>query len=546
MKYFKWMFTILVALFLWGCVSGKPFAPVEYTPQEMTYSPTEGFRQSTPEEQGMDSAILQKMIIFYEKEQEKNKEVDIDSIHIIRNGYLVADLYFDPLYPQDYPHIIHSCTKSIMSALIGIAIDKGYIQGVDQQVVSFFPKKNQTSMDPRIDELTIKDLLTMETGMRSLDSFLFGYTGIFEIQKSDDWVQYFLNLPIDVEPGIRFDYSNLSSFMLSAIIMKSTGQDTLSFAYQNLFDPLGITDVTWENNPQGIGIGWARMWLKPHDMAKFGMLYLQKGKWGNVQLISESWIEDSLTANAFPKEYHDVLNAEGIKDNELSKNKWVGYNLFKPFTDGYGYQWWLDKSGEYTALGTGGQFIIVSPLNNLVVVITSQSQGLGSFFPSELYSKYIKNAVKSDSPLAENEEALNYLMLYQNPPEIELEHKQVQTYPDVTTEVSGILYKLNENNWDYDNFTFDFLSDSNSVILSYTTGDSGIISYSVGLDNLYHFTDTEKGRYAAKGHWIDESTFEISYQLIGYSVPGTWVITFLDNEIQIIERGVTGEYEYSG
>lgn len=162
---------------------------------------------------------------------------------------------------------------------------------------------------------------------------------------------------METDPGIRYEYSNMASFLLSAIITKSTGMDTLSFAREYLFDPLEIKDILWDKNPKGIYIGWARMWLKPHDMAKIGLLYLQKGKWEDRQIVPSWWVAESITAHSFPKQYRYVYDADDKKDFGTSTGLWISTSLTRPLSDGYGYQWWLDESGIYSAVGfTGGNW----------------------------------------------------------------------------------------------------------------------------------------------------------------------------------------------
>lgn len=148
-------------------IPSPKFEPLAYEPVTPDTWPTDGFQTSTPEEQGMDSEKLLEMLAYYEKQSAEDPEFDIDSITIVRDGYIVADLYFDPLYPEDTPHIIHSCTKSVMSALIGIAIEQGYIESVDVPVVEFFPDKHIQNMDPGMADVTLRDHLTMQTDIRS-------------------------------------------------------------------------------------------------------------------------------------------------------------------------------------------------------------------------------------------------------------------------------------------------------------------------------------------------------------------------------------------
>lgn len=290
------------ALTVWALIPSRKCTPIAYDPIEPDHWPLDGFRTSTPEEQGMDSETLLQIFDFYEAAHTKDPGVAIDSISIIRNGYLVADLYFNPLFPKETAHAIHSCTKSILSALIGIAIEQGHIESVDVPMVSFFEDKQEAIRDPKMTQIRLKDLLSMETGIRSRDSFLYGWEGLFAMQATDDWVAHILGLPVDAEPGERFDYSNLSSFLLSAIIHQATGMDTLTFARKNLFNPLGIDEVRWERSPQGIYIGFARMWMKPQDMAKIGLLYLQQGRWNGRQIIPAAWIHESVTPHAYPSE----------------------------------------------------------------------------------------------------------------------------------------------------------------------------------------------------------------------------------------------------
>mgnify|MGYP001084773715 CR=1 FL=1 len=552
-KFIKFLLTVLgvfalliIAVMAVAYIPSPKFEPIAYDPVALDYWPTNAFRTATPEEQGMDSERLLEMVATYQEQSAEDPAFDIDSITIIRNGYLVADLYFDPLFPKDTLHVLHSCTKSVISALIGIAIDQGHIESADMPMVTFFAENEIPEMDPGLREVTVRDLLTMQTGIRTQDSYLYDYRGLFAAQDTEDWVAYTLSLPMAEEPGTRFDYSNLSSFLLSAILQKSTGMDTLSYAQENLFEPLGIDDIRWDTSPQGIYIGWARMWLKPHDMAKFGLLYLQKGQWEGQQLIPASWVAESLTPQAFPKNYHDILDETGKKDHEKSAENWVSMKFLRPFTDGYGYQWWLEKDGTYTALGTGGQYIMVAPKENLVVVFTSQSSGMGVFKVADLFNDYIRKAIISDQPLSPNVEAQIKLSAAAEPPELHQNRQPLPELPPSAMEISGETYVLEDNNWHNDNFQLEFEPGAADAIFSYTTRDSDFISYKVGLDDVYRFTETDIGIFAAKGSWTSPETFEIAYQQIGYSTPGKWILHYTNQALDVTEIGVTGEYHYSG
>lgn len=528
-------------------IPSPKFEPVAYEPIAPEYWPTEGWRTSTPEAQGMDSEKLVEMAAFYEEQRAENDLVRIDSFTVIRNGYVVADLYFNPLYLRDSTHIIHSCTKSVMSALIGIAIKEGYLESVDVPVYDIFADKGYEVSDERMKDVTVKHLLAMHTGIRSEDARPYGYRGLFKVQHTDNWVEAFLSLPIDVEPGVRFDYSSLASFMLSAIIHETTGMDTLSFAREQLFGPLGIKDVQWEKSPRGINIGWARMWLKPDDMAKFGLLCLQKGRWGDKQIIPAEWVRESVTPHSYPKNYRDILDENGEKNQKASQENWIASKFLKPFQDGYGYQFWLDRSGTYAAMGTSGQYIIVVPEENLVVVVTSKLTGLDTFLPPKMVEKFVLPAIKTDGALAPNEAAQNELALLAGPPELSVKAAAVPEFPEIAMEISGVTYQMEINDWNYDNFQLVFDPDLDYAEFNYTAKLGEVINMQVGLDNVPRLAETNDHTYAGVGYWSAPDTFTLKYEVLGYSTQDQWNLIFTDDGITVEEvNEITGVKTYSG
>ena len=336
-------------------------------PEEPAYWPTDGWRSTTPEEQGMDSDKLADMFAFIQQEA-----VDIHSVTIVRNGTLVADGIIYP-FDGDSKHIVHSVTKSIISTLIGIALEQGAIDSVQQPVLSFFPGRTAANLDPNKEQMTLEHLLTMTSGFNCQDSYLYRWQGIEQMQQTDDWVQFMLDLPMSEAPGTRFEYCNGASFLLSAIIQETTGMSAADFAAEHLFGPLGIDDVAWPANPQGISIGWGELRLRPQDMAKIGHLYLNQGRWDGEQIVPAAWIEAS-TREHIPA----------------------------TLADGYGYQWWVDDAGYTMALGYAGQFIYVVPEQELVVAFTS-NLGEDEFYqPQTLLETFIIPAANSSTPLPAN------------------------------------------------------------------------------------------------------------------------------------------------
>ncbi len=322
--------------------------------------PTDGWQTSTPTEQNMDSAKLEAMINYIEEQQ-----FAIDSILVIRNGYIVEEKYLST--QNDTPHQIYSCTKSIISALIGIAIREGYIDSVDQKVVNFFPERNISNLDSRKQAMSLEHLLSMTTGLEwnELNIPYSSQNSVYQLRRSNNWVQFILDRPMVAEPGTTWTYNSGASHLLSAIIAQTTGNSTLAFAQKHLFEPLGISNVHWSTDPQGIFLGGSSIRLTTRDMAKFGYLYLNNGTWNGEKTVPAEWTNKSTRKFISLSEYTD-----------------------------YGYQWWIfPQLDVYSAIGYGGQWIVVIPKYDIVVVFTA-SMGEDDLPFYDLISDYIIPAVE--------------------------------------------------------------------------------------------------------------------------------------------------------
>jgi CubicO group peptidase (beta-lactamase class C family) len=237
---------LLVSLLMTSCAPATPQASIPVVP-EVDYWPTDGWQTSTPEQQGMDSEQLAQMFDTIQKQK-----INLHSLLIIRNGYMVTEAYFDP-YNAHIRHHGASLTKSVIGALVGIAIDQGKIQGVDQKVLEFFSDGAVTNLDARKQSMTLEHLLSLSSGLDLPD-----FTAKPQMEQSTDWVQFSLGLPMASQPGTRFGYGNEPVHLLSAILQKTTGKETRLFANQNLFDPLGIAPAMpgdWGADPQGTTTG---------------------------------------------------------------------------------------------------------------------------------------------------------------------------------------------------------------------------------------------------------------------------------------------------
>ena len=300
-------------------------------------------------------------------------DYQIHSVLIVRNGHLVVDAHFHSRW-KGQRHATYSVTKSVISALIGIAIDNRHIAGVRTPVLDFFPDRTFANIDARKRAMTLEHLLTMTTGLKCRDSYLYGWSDYVKMHQSKDWTQFVLDLPMEAIPGEKFEYCNGATFLLSAILTKVTKTDSLEFAKTHLFAPLGIKDASWSRGSRKIRNGCCGLSLTPRAMAKFGWLFLNKGKWDGRQVISSQW----------------VGRATG---------RHVDASLF----DHYGYQWWGDGSGYYMAVGYKGQRIFVIPQKNMVAVFTGNLEGSTALAPKRLLDKFAIPAATSDAPLPPND-----------------------------------------------------------------------------------------------------------------------------------------------
>jgi len=248
-------------------------APTQSPPDQAAPWPTEEWQYSTPIDQGMSIRTLNE---FFDA---VNRYVD--SVLVIRNGYIVFEQN-SANFVIDSKHHLFSATKSVLSMLIGIAIDKGYIKGVDQRVLDFFPDRTILNLDERKEALTLKHLLTMSSGFDCPD---LGNETVGQLMGSWDWDQFALDLPMSGNPGDSYQYCNANTHLLSTILTKATGMSALDFAHEHLFGPLGITDVRWDSDhsDRGRSIGFTGLWMSPQDLAKLGLLYLEGGVWEDEQ-----------------------------------------------------------------------------------------------------------------------------------------------------------------------------------------------------------------------------------------------------------------------
>jgi CubicO group peptidase (beta-lactamase class C family) len=287
--------------------------------------------RSSPEAQGVSSPAV---LAFVEAADQT-----IDSLHsfmLLRHGQVVAEGWWAPYHAED-PHALYSLSKSFTSTAAGLAIAEGKLS-VDDPVLRFFPEDAPTEPGTNLKAMRISDLLRMATGHQTNPP----------MTAAQPWAKSFLTHPVPFKPGTHFLYNTLATYMLSGAVQKATGQTVLDYLKPRLFEPLGIERPTWEASPQGITAGGFGLSVRTEDIAKFGQLFLQKGKWQGKQLVPEAWVE--------------AASARQTSNGSNPKSDWE---------QGYGYQFWRCRHGAYRGDGAFGQYAIVLPEQDAVIAITS-------------------------------------------------------------------------------------------------------------------------------------------------------------------------------
>jgi len=321
--------------------------------------PTKGWKVKKPEAVGMDSELVAAMIDAIEV-----SGLDYDGLVVVYKGAIVAERYYF-IYREPTLHETYSVTKSVISSLVGIALQQGCIDSLNDPVLSYFPDGEFLNLNDQKKTLTIRDFLTMSSGLAYDPE---------EMYEASDWAQYTLDQPLIYSPGETWFYSNGGPQVLSALISQACEMDTVDFAEQYLFKPLGITKYEWQRSLNGNPNGSWGLELTLRDMAKFGYLYLNNGEWDGEQILPQDWVELS------SRPYYQVPD---------SLEPW---NLY------YGFLWWVHGDGFYAAHGYKGQFIYLAPEQDLIVVVTANIADKDFVHPQMLIRDYLVPAIAETSP----------------------------------------------------------------------------------------------------------------------------------------------------
>jgi CubicO group peptidase (beta-lactamase class C family) len=328
---------ILILPVLAGCgPSAADLAAVDYTPL-----PGDDWEVSTPEAQGLDPELVAEL--FYNAEDVET----IQALLVVKDGKLIAERYFND-GGVDQSTRIQSVTKSFTSALTGIALAEGCLSSVDQRMMEFFPELADRIVDPRKNEITLREMLQMRAGYQWEESS----SELFELLYSGFRPSNLVDVPLATDPGTHMEYSNLTAHLIGVIVARACDTDLLSFGEAHLFGPLGIEPSDWITDWEGYYNGHGDLYFTAREMARFGQLYLDDGVYQGNQIVPAEWVDESLQT--------------------YSEDAWP-YRVGRNFQDiGYGYQWWSVTAGEHhynLAWGHGGQQIALVDDYNMVVVV---------------------------------------------------------------------------------------------------------------------------------------------------------------------------------
>ncbi|RYG01592.1 MAG: class C beta-lactamase-related serine hydrolase [Chitinophagaceae bacterium] len=320
---------LVYLLFLGGCLKESGIKPNAPTTAPVTKA--DGWEISTPSSESVDESAL---ATAYQQFFSETDLPHASSLLVVRNGKLISEAYANSSEGADELHNVMSCTKSIVSILFGIAQKQNLIGNINTPVATYFPELVPDDNAKR--RITLRNCLTMQTGL----AFDGGPSSRDLAETGTNSVSFIFDQPVISDTGTAFLYSDFPPHLVNAVLGKVTGQRVQDFATTALFQPLAINDFKWDATKDGLNYGAFSLFLKPRDLAKLGQLCIQNGNWKGTELIPPGWLEEATSKQV----------------SELN----------------YGYFFWLDPTRKaYAMRGNGGQFVLIAPEKNLVIVYTA-------------------------------------------------------------------------------------------------------------------------------------------------------------------------------
>jgi CubicO group peptidase (beta-lactamase class C family) len=471
--------------------------------QSSTYWPSQKWRTSTPESQGIDSQLLSGAI-----DQVIEKHLGVHSLLVIRHGYAVADATFYP-YDGKTPHDLASVTKTVTSVLTGVAVAQKLIR-LDQPLLPLFPKEGPPQTDaqanPQKQKITVGDLLRMESGLDC--GYTPGEVELEQMKRSANWVRFALSLPMKYDPGTHSSYCSPGYHLLGSAIGAAAHVSEAAFAAKYLFDPLGIRGVVWADDPQNRSHGWGDSHFLPQDVAKIGYLYLHGGNWDGQQIVPADWVAMSTAAPTGVRGEHG----------------------------GMGYEWNVTNvpnGRQYGGTGRGGQSLIVWP--DLDMIVVSMAGGNASQL-----AQLVRQAVVSDGALPPNPAAYAHLNeraeFAAKPPAASAS----SPLPSMAASISGTVYEFPVNPSRLDSLSLTFAKNGEARVDFEYYGQP--LSFPIGLDGVYRLGPNGPFHMpaGATGKWIGDNELLLDVNFVANINHYTLDIRFDKDQIEVTANEASG------
>jgi CubicO group peptidase (beta-lactamase class C family) len=430
------------------------------------------------------------------------RELELHGLMVLRQGQVAAEGWWAPYRAEDV-HLLYSLSKSFTSTAVGFAIAEGRF-GLDDSVLDFFPEDAPARPSLNLRAMRVRHLLTMSVGQEADDR------SDMAAEPDGNWPRAFLARPVVHQPGSRFLYNSSATYMLSAIVQRTTGETLLDYLRPRLFEPLGIEGAVWETDPHGVNVGGWGLSVRTEDIARFGLLYLHRGVWGDRRLLSEAWVDEATRS-------HIATDPNATAD----------------WRQGYGFQFWRCQHGAYRGDGAFGQFCVVHPALDLVVAITSRVDDMQAVL--DLVWKHLAGRVRHGSlpPDPAGQAALQTRLAG-----LALKGLSGATTSPTAPVVSGCRYERTDDASPYHALRVAFREAGAQLTVSTGGGDAtipvGMGAWAIGTMGL----DGKPARVAAWGAWQGDE-LRIRLQYLESPASTDLVFRFAGDEVEVrtLRRG---------
>ena len=488
------------------------------------------FNKVSPETVGIPSTV----VLDFIQALEQHPDHPLDAVHgfmLLRYGKITAEGWWKP-YRSQSPHTLYSLSKSFTSSAIGMAVVEGLLT-IEDPVLKFFPGEAPGHPSENLRAMKVRHLLSMNTGhQEDTTQHVFQHLHLPNplskmlipknirnrntfLEHDDNWTRVFLSLPVENLPGTWFVYNTAATYILSAIITKLTGESLLDYLRPRLFDPLGIEDPTWENDPRGINLGGTGLHLKVEDIARFGQMYLDRGMWDGQRILSEAWVAEATKTTS------DNSNTQTNPD----------------WTVGYGYQFWRCRHNCYRGDGAFGQYCIIMPEQDAVLVMAGGVRDMQTVL--DKVWETLLPAMKSE-PLPVDPKAKK--ALHDKLQRLTLPLPPGKPTSPNTKRWSGIPYQLEQNELQLTHVILEFGEKDNK--LTFQVADYKHV-IQVGSNTWFEgtiSTRVDEEHIAACGAWTSENSYEVRICFIEGEFCPIFRFHFSGNQLQLeLEPNVSWE-----